>query len=342
MKKMAEKIYLDTHGKKKFNLLPGISPLESLPRLGAHIGLNHLYVKRDDEGGRGGGGNKIRKFERQFAKLITEGYDTVIIAAHHQSNAARELSGTAARFGLRCVIAVKGLIGRKTTAFANNGNRLLLDLLGAELVEVPADEDFEFFIKKLERRLQNEGASPFILPFGASNALGSMGYIDCADEILQQVNAQTGRDPDLVVVPTGSCGTQAGLVAGFARHGVATKVIGFTILKTREEANNTVSKLIKEILAELDHKGTSFETMVDDCALGNGYGQTTPDSLKAIRLTAKLEGLFLDPVYTGKAMAGLISLARRGMIHSDQVVVFIHTGGLPLLFAYEDAFKGAE
>ncbi len=333
---------IDVNGVPKFNLLPGVTPLEPLSRLGAHIGLSNLYIKRDDEGGRGGGGNKIRKFERQFAKMVADGHDTVIIAAHHQSNAARELSGTAARFGLRSVVAVKDLIGRKTAAFGENGNRLLLSLLGTELVEVPADEDFVNFIKQLAKRLQFEGASPFILPFGASDVLGTMGYVDCADEILEQVRVETGRDPDVVIVPTGSGGTQAGLVAGFARRGVLTKTVGFTILKSKEDAINAVGKLAKETLGELGDKDLPFEIIVDDCALGDGYGQTTPDSLEAIRLTAQLEGLFLDPVYTGKAMAGLISQTRHGLIDSDQIVVFIHTGGLPLLFAYVDAFKGEE
>lgn len=342
MNDMTQKMNLDINGKMKFNLLPGVSPLESLSRLGAHIGINNLFVKRDDEGGRGGGGNKIRKFERQFAKMVEGGHDTVIIAAHHQSNAARELAGTAARLGLRSLIVVKDLIGRKTRAFSDNGNRLLLNLLDVELIEIPANEDFDYFIKNLEASLQNEGASPFVLPFGASNILGAMGYIDCADEIIEQVNSQTGRDPDLVIVPTGSCGTQAGLVAGFAIRGVSTKVIGFTILKTREEANNNVRELTNEVLDELGHKATPFETIVEDCALGNGYGQTTSESIEAIRLTAKLEGLFLDPVYTGKAMAGLISMTRDGVITSDQIVVFIHTGGLPLLFAYADVFKDGE
>lgn len=340
MTDMTPEIKLDANGVQKFNLLPGATPLEPMPRLGKHIGLSNLYVKRDDEGGRGGGGNKIRKFERQFAKMVEHGHDTVIIAAHHQSNAARELAGTAARFGLRSVIAVKDLIGRKTTAFGDNGNRLLLDLLGAELVEVPADEDFETFINSLAQHLQFEGASPFILPFGASDALGSMGYIDCANEIIEQVLAQTGREPDVVIVPTGSCGTQAGLIAGFARHGVPTKVVGFTILKPKQDALNAIGELTKETLEKLGDKELPFETIVDDCARGDGYGQITPDSLEAIRLTAQLEGLFLDPVYTGKAMAGLISQVKRGLIGPDQIVVFVHTGGLPLLFAYADVFKG--
>ena len=334
------KMIPDVNGIQKFNLLPGTTPLEPLSRLGAHIGLNKLYVKRDDEGGRGGGGNKIRKFERQFAKMIADGYDTVIIAAHGQSNAARELAGTAARFGLRSVFAVKDLIGRQTTAFKDNGNRLLLDLLGAELIDVPAEQDYMDFVNNLADGMKLKGAKPFILPFGASDALGAMGYMDCADEVLAQVREQTGQNPDVVIVPTGSCGTQAGLVAGFARHGVSTKVVGFSILKSQEDATNAVDELTKEVLQKLGDKDLSFQTHVDDCALGDGYGQTTPESIEAIRLTARLEGIFLDPVYTGKAMAGLISQVKRGLIDSDDIVVFVHTGGLPLLFAYADAFKG--
>jgi len=332
----------NVNGVQKLKLLAGATPLEPLHRLGAHLGLKHLYVKRDDEGGRGSGGNKIRKFERQLAKMLADGHDTVIIAAHHQSNAARELAGTAARLGIRSVIVVKDLIGRKTTAFSENGNRLLLKLLGTELVEVPANEDFSVFISQLVPRLELEGARPFVLPFGSSDVLGSMGYMDCANEILEQLSFISGKAPDVVIVPTGSGGTQAGLVAGFAHHKVNTKVIGFSILNQEEEAVDAVEKLTKDTLGELGIKNQPLEIFVDDRVRGEGYGQTTADSLEAIRLTAQLEGLFLDPVYTGKAMAGLISQTRQGLIDPDQIVVFVHTGGLPLLFAYVDAFKSEE
>ncbi|MBL4853111.1 MAG: pyridoxal-phosphate dependent enzyme [Robiginitomaculum sp.] len=339
MTKIIDQMHPDENNIQKFDLLHTATPLEPLPRLGKHIGLKNLFIKRDDEGGRGGGGNKIRKFERQLAKMILEGYDTVIIAAHHQSNAARELVSTAAMMGLKSVIVVKDLIGRKTESFSSNGNRLLLNLLGAELIEVPQNVDFMDFISDLAAKLRAEGASPYVLPFGASDALGCMGYVDCANEILKQIKAMKGRDPDIVTVPTGSCGTQAGLVAGFARQGVATKTVGFTILKEKQDAVHGVEALTKQTLQELGSESADFDVFIDDCARDDGYGPITPECLDAIRLTARLEGIFLDPVYTGKAMAGLISQVDNKLIDPEQIVVFVHTGGLPRLFVYSDAFK---
>lgn len=339
MNNMHHQMDSDKFGIQTINMLPGVTSLELMPRLGSHIGLNKLYIKRDDEGGRGGGGNKIRKFQRQFAKLISNGHDTVIMTAHHQSNAARELVGVAAQMGLSTVIVVKDVIGRKTDSFAQNGNRLLLDLLDAKLVEIPAGTDAADFVENVSLQLKASGANPFIIPFGASDPLGSMGYVDCANEILDQIHLCEGRAPDIVVVPTGSCGTHAGLAAGFAKQDVSTKTIGFTILKQKDDAVVGVETLANQILRELGEENLNFDVNVDDCALGGGYGEITPECLEAIRLTARLEGLFLDPVYTGKAMAGLISQVKRGLIDPDQIVVFVHTGGLPLLFAYSDAFE---
>lgn len=339
MNRMNQQINSDEYDIPTINMLPETTSLELMPRLGGYIGLNKLYIKRDDEGGRGGGGNKIRKFQRQFAKIISNGYDTVIMAAHPQSNAARELVGAAAQMGLKSIIVVKDLIDRKTVSFAQNGNRLLLDLLDAKLVEIPADIDVMGFVEELSLKLKKSGENPFVLPFGASDPLGSMGYIDCANEIIEQVRLCEGHAPDIVIVPTGSCGTHAGLTAGFAKQSVSTKTVGFTILKQKDDAIMEVERLVSQTLRELGEEKHIFDVNVDDCALGDGYGKTTPECLEAIRLTARLEGIFLDPVYTGKAMAGLISQVKRGLIDPDQIVVFVHTGGFPLLFAYSDAFK---
>jgi len=329
----------DAFGIQKLDLLSNVTPLEAMPNLGERLGLSNLFIKRDDEGGRAGGGNKIRKFERQFAKILEEKYDTVLIAGHPQSNAARALAGTAVSQGLKPVIIYKNLIDRKTEAFAKSGNRLLMNLIGATLVEVPQDADFMEFANQHAASLREQGAKPFILPFGASDLLGTLGYVDCAEQILQQVRAEMGRDPDLVVVSTGSCATHAGLIAGFAAHDTATRVQGFTILKNKDDATSEVARLTQEALVAMGKETVSFDVLVDDCALGEAYGITTPECLDAIRTTASLEGIFLDPVYSGKAMAGLISHTQQGLVGPDEIVVFVHTGGLPLLFAYADAFE---
>ena len=316
------------------------SPLEPAPRLGAAIGAPRLYVKRDDEGGRGGGGNKLRKFERQFADAIASGADTLVLAGHPQSNAARELVGAAARFGLGTVIVSKDLIDRPTTAFEQSGNALLMSLMDARFVTLGPDDDFGEGLDRAADELRQEGARPYVLPFGATNVLGVLGYAECADEIIDQSVAAEGRAPDVVAVAAGSGGTQAGLVAGFRRRGVATRVLGFSILPDPDDARETVAALATEALA-LDGLGpvAPSDVAVDARARGAGYGAVTDGALDAIRLAARLEGLLLDPVYTGKVLDGLRGHLAEEPVSADSIVVLVHTGGLPLLYAYADAFN---
>lgn len=323
----------------RVSLLGGPSPLEPLDRLGDHLGGRKLYVKRDDEGGRGGGGNKLRKFERQFPAALAAGADTLVLAAHPQSNAARELAGSAPRYGLRVVLVVKDLVPRHTPAFAENGNALLLDLLSAELVRVPPEEDLGEALERVAEELRAAGARPYVLPFGASDALGALGYADCAREIIDQMREVEGREPDLIAVATGSGGTQAGLVAGVARARARTRVVGFSILLPPEVIAPSVLRLANEALSlEGREPVPSSAALVDGRARGEGYGLVTEAGLEAIRLLARLEGLFLDPVYTGKAMAGLLEYLEAEAVPKDALIAFVHTGGQPLLFAYPDAF----
>ncbi len=323
----------------KISLLSKVSPLEPLNNLGSKIGLPHLWVKRDDEGGPGGGGNKLRKFERQMAKAIEQGADTLVLAGHPQSNAARAIAGTGARLGMRVVIPCRTLIPPKNEPMRDNGNKFLLELLGAELRELAENETFEEGTSRIVEELKGQNAKPYVLPFGASNVDGVLGYVECANEILTQCEMKFGGAPDIVVVACGSGGTMAGLVAGFAAANVDTRVQGFTILKPAEEAQETVLILANDTLARLGAnsvKSTAFD--IDARALGGGYGATTDASLAMIRQCAQTEGLFLDPVYTGKAMAGLANLAQENTNLEKARIVFVHTGGLPLLFAYQQAF----
>jgi L-cysteate sulfo-lyase len=323
----------------RLELIQRQSPLERMARLGDHLGRPHLFVKRDDEGGRGGGGNKLRKFERQFGQALDQGADTFVIAAHPQSNAARELVGCAVRFGFRTVVAVKELVPRETPAFRDSGNALLLELLGTEFVRVPANEEFAHALERIAVDLRRQGAKPYVLPFGASNQLGTLGYADCADEIIAQSRSMMGREPDIIGVATGTGGTHAGLLTGVVRAGVQTRVVGFEIGKFLPDAATRVRQLTDDALA-VEGLGPVPEkaVVVDRRACGEGYGFVTPDGVEAIRLVARLEGLFLEPVYTGKAMAGLLSYLETEAVPKDALVVFVHTGGLPLLFAYPDAF----
>lgn len=323
----------------KVNLLNKPSSLEYLPNLSKHLGPE-IFVKRDDEGGRGGGGNKLRKYERIIGDAFAQNCDTLIIAGHYQSNAARELVGAACQFGVDAVVVCKEMIPSQNQSFNQNGNALLMSLMQGKIVAIDKDDDFEVEMNKIATKLKNEGKKPYIIPFGGSNFLGSLGYVDCAYEILDQFRIHYPNDvPDYVIVPSGSGGTQAGLVAGFQLKNVKTKVIGFSVLHQEEIIKQIVSDLSTEVIDKLNGQSTTtLNVIVNDDFVGSGYGVPTKKGIDALKLTARLEALFLCPVYTSKSMSGLIDYISQGIITKDDKVVFVHTGGMPLVHAYFDKY----
>lgn len=325
--------YLDH---KRIMLLDGPTSLQALPRLTQHLGGPRLFIKRDDEGGPAGGGNKLRKFERQFAEALEQGADVIILPAHSQSNCARELAGSAAKHGLQCRIVIKDIVGRYDERYEKSGNALLMRILGVQFVEISKDQDFEDAMENVANDCRAEGLSPYILPFGASNPLGVSGYVDSGREILSQSIETFGSHPSVIAVATGSCGTQAGLVSAVLEAESATRVQGFSVLADAESAIKKVGKLANDTLGRPVPESSIF---VDGRASGGAYGRPTKEGIDAIRLLARLEGLFLDPVYTGKAMAGLIDWIPERNLDAEDTVVFVHTGGMPLLFAYGDEFQ---
>lgn len=324
---------------KKITLLNRESPLEFLPNLSKKLGPN-IYIKRDDEGGRGGGGNKLRKYERIIADAIDSNCDTLIIAGHYQSNAARELVGAARQLGLKPIVVCKEMIPKQNESFNRTGNALLMSLMKAEIVGIEKDADFKLEMNKVAEEVKEKGGNPYIIPFGGSNYLGSLGYVDCANEIISQFKNISSKQPDYVIVPTGSGGTHAGLVSGFHIENLKTKILGISVLHNKETARKIVSDLTTEILSKTknDIAGTP-EIIVDDNFVGEGYGIPTQKGIEAIHLLAELEALFLCPVYTGKAMSGLVEYINEGKITAEDNVVFIHTGGTPLVYPYFDKFK---
>ncbi|MEE9362233.1 MAG: D-cysteine desulfhydrase family protein [Cellulophaga sp.] len=322
---------------KKENLLNRESPLELLPNLSKYFGPK-IYVKRDDVGGRGGGGNKLRKYERIIGRALEENCDTLIIAGHYQSNASRALVGAACQLGLKSIVVCKKMIPEQNTLFNKNGNALLMSLMGAEIVGIKINDDFQIELNKVSERVKHAGGKPYIIPFGGSNLLGSLGYVDCANEIIEQCDKEK-INPDFVFVTTGSGGTQAGLVAGFHMKNMNTKIIGISALHNKETGTEIVDRLTKEILVDKKYKSTNNpEIIVDDNFVGDGYGIPTKKGIESIKLLAKTEALFLCPVYTSKAMSGLISYIKKGKIRDSDTVVFIHTGGMPLVHAYFDKY----
>ncbi|MFO8234863.1 MAG: D-cysteine desulfhydrase family protein [Bacteroidales bacterium] len=321
----------------KVNLINRATPLEFLPRLTEYLNGPKIYVKRDDIIGRGGGGNKVRKYERIIGDAISQNCDTLIIAGHFHSNAARTLVGSASQLGLKPIVVCKDLIPEQNDAFFKNGNALLMNIMDAEIIEIGINDDYTQAMKEVAENVKKKGGNPYVIPFGGSNILGALGYVDCAEEITNQFFEQELTAPDYIVVTTGSGGTQAGLLAGLANKNIVTKVIGFSVLHSRNETKKIVLELTEKTIKHLNRiSNSTISVITDDAFLGEGYGIPTTECLKTIKLLAKLEGLFLCPVYTGKAMAGLISYIKSEKIPADKNVVFVHTGGSPMIYAYYD------
>jgi len=325
-------------------LMEGPTPIQRLTRLERALGQSDvpaIYVKRDDLTGIGGGGNKLRKLEFLIGEALTQGCDTFITTGARQSNHARLSAAAAARAGLACELVLTDTVPRQDDAYRLNGNVLLDDIFGAQVHRLPAGADALAHAKERADALIAEGRRPYVVGSGGSSPVGCLGYAACANEIAEQ-ERELGLRFRRIVVPNGSSGTHAGLIAGFKALGEApSRVISFTVLASLKQAEITTGRLAQETLELLDPSGTmdAHDTVVLGDQLGRGYGEPTPAMLEAVRLLARSEGLLLDPVYGGKAFAGLVTAIRQGEWSHDAAVLFVMTGGLPGLFAYEPAFR---
>ncbi len=313
------------------------TPLEALDRLSDELGGPRLWVKRDDCTGLATGGNKTRKLEFALAEAIENGADTVITAGAVQSNHVRQTAAAAARSGLACRVVLEQVFPTPGKAYRDSGNVLLDRLFGAELSECPPGSDLEAAMQALAAATKAAGGSPWIIPVGASSAVGALGYVNAALELLEQVEAMD-LPVDHLVTATGSGGTQAGLLVGLRAAGSDLPVLGIGVGSPQAEQEAKVLAVAAETAALVGKPGlvTAADIVVDCGYVGAGYGQPTPAMNDALLRAARLEGLLLDPVYTGKALAGLIDRAAQGAFGDAQNVVFLHTGGSPALFAYAD------
>lgn len=315
------------------------TPLEPMNNLSRFLGGPRLWIKRDDCTGLSSGGNKTRKLEFLLADALETKADTIITQGATQSNHARQTVAAACKLGLECHILLEDRTGSIDTAYNYNGNVLLDQLHGATVSKRHGGADMAVEMELLTERLKEEGKTPYIIPGGGSNEIGALGYVNAALELLAQVN-DMGLQVDHLVHATGSAGTQAGLVAGLAacNAGIPVTGIGVRAPKDKQEAN--VFALAKKTEAKLGLSNiVARRDVVANCDyVGEGYGIPTESMVEAVTLLARHEGILLDPVYSGKGMAGLIDLIRNGHFKEGENVVFLHTGGSVALFGYPDAF----
>jgi D-cysteine desulfhydrase len=302
------------------------SPIHELTRLRARLGGPRVLLKRDDTIGFAFGGNKVRKLAYVAAAAIAEGADTLVTCGGVQSNHARVTAVTAAAFGLDAILVLNGAPPDPPT-----GNALLDRLAGAAIVTVARPADRAAAMEDAAARARRAGRRPRIVPLGASEPLGVAAFAAAASELLAQIDP-----PDVIVHATSSGGTQAGLIAGLARAGCRTQVLGISADEPSAALTATIRRLLDESapLLGMDPAALARRPVdVDDRFTGPGYGIPTEASRAAIETLARTEGVFLDPTYTAKAMAGLLALVEAGAFDAGQTVVFWHTGGQVGLFA---------
>lgn len=307
------------------------TPLEPMSRLTRALSGPELWIKRDDLTGLATGGNKTRKLELLIGDALAQNADLILTVGAPQSNHCRQTAAAAARAGLQCVLVLRGqpLPREKWT-----GNLLLDDLLGARVVW-SRDLEPVMALQAAAEAERAAGRNAYVIPYGGSNAIGAAAYALAFDEVWGQA-AELKTTFDRVVFATSSGGTQAGLVAGAGACGYRGQVLGISVDKTGGTLRQEVLALVPRVAERLglDLTVGPGEVIVDDRYLGAGYGVVTQAEREAIRTVAQAEGILLDPVYTGKAMAGLLGLIRSGEVGSRERVLFWHTGGLPALFAY--------
>ena len=311
------------------SLAPHPTPVEEMTRLAAALGPRapRLFVKRDDLLSFGCGGNKVRKIQTVVAEARAAGADALITCGGVQSNHARVTAAAGAALGMKVVLVLNGAPQQAPTA-----NARLDRLFGAEVRYVGSRDERAPMMEEAATDLRAAGHHPFIVPLGASTPTGALGFARGVAEL-----ATAGLKPDAIVHSTSSGGTQAGLIAGCALFGVRARIIGISADESSASLQATVRDLLSGISERLAARketiGADREIEVDDTQVGNGYGVPTPASTEALELAARREGMLLDPVYTSKAMAGLIARVRAGNFQSTETVLFWHTGGQVGYFA---------
>jgi len=317
------------------------TPIEAAPAFSEALGGKvNIFIKRDDLLPGCSGGNKTRKLDFCIADALDKGADTIITCGAVQSNHARLTLSWAVKEGMDCHLILEERVKGSYSPEAS-GNNFLFQIMGVKSITVvPGGSDMMGEMEKLEKKLAADGKKPYIIPGGASNTIGATGYVSCAEETLQQL-FETGLKIDHMVVPSGSAGTHAGIVVGMVGCNANIPVSGINVSRTKDVQEAIVHKLAVETAERVGVKGSidASEVTCFDGYVGPGYSLPTDSMVEAVKLLASTEGILLDPVYSGKAMAGLVDLIRNGHFPDGSNVLFLHTGGSPALYAYLDTFR---
>jgi len=325
----------------RVRLFPAPTPLEKLENLTRALGGPEIWIKRDDCTVVATGGNKVRKLEWLIGEARAQGAEHIVTQGAVQSNHVRQTAAVARRFGMKCTALLEHRIETNDRDYLNSGNVLLDRLFGCAIEYRQSGLDMNAEAEKKGGELRAAGTKTYVIPGGGSNRVGALGYVSCAQELMQQAD-EMGLKIDRIITATGSAGTHAGLVVGLEGMNANVPVLGIGVRlpRDRQEANvHTLAEATAEYVGM--RGGIRRETIVANCDyVGAGYGIPTEGMGEAVRMLAREEGILLDPVYSGKAMAGMIDLIRKGQFRNE-TVVFLHTGGAVGLFGYNGFFDQA-
>lgn len=313
------------------------TPIEFLPNFSKALGGPNIYIKRDDLLGLTLGGNKTRKLEFAMAEALSLGADTILTCGAVQSNHCRLTLSAAVKEGLKCQLILEERVPGSYKEDAS-GNNFLFNLLGVEAVKVvEGGTDMLGELEKLAEELRAQGRNPYIIPGGGSNPLGALGYVACAEEIIGQM-FEMGLNFDYMVTPSGSAGTHAGLVSGLKGNNVHMPLVGISVSRKIEPQTDLVYNLAAKVCEklEIENPVEREDVVVFDQYVGEGYSRPTQGMVDATQLLARTEGILVDPVYSGKALDGLIDLVKQGYFKDAENILFVHTGGSPALYVYEE------
>lgn len=326
----------------RVRLFPAPTPLERLDNLSRALGGPEIWIKRDDCTVVATGGNKVRKLEWLAGEAVAQGATHIVTQGAVQSNHVRQTAAVARKVGMKCTALLEHRVETNDRDYLASGNVLLDKLFGCAIEYRPAGLDMNAEAEAFGATLRAAGERVYVIPGGGSNVVGALGYVSCAQELMQQAD-EMGLVIDRLVTATGSAGTHAGLLVGLVGINAQVPVLGIGVRQPKDRQEANVHRLAEATAAYVGLAGgVPREAVVANCDyIGAGYGQPTEGMREAVEMLAREEGILLDPVYSGKAMAGMIDLIRKGEIAKGERVVFLHTGGAVGLFGYTGFFEGA-